>query len=763
MMLEAAGAFDPKPGDRASHDGSKLDAFVDLLREHGRAPMRNGSRVMARCPSHPDTSPSLSATEGDDGRVLVHCHAGCSIDEICRALGIRSRDLFAGNGHRALKTSPVTAPSPALGRPPEPLPSDAELQRAQERLHGSDVEKRLQSQRGWGLLTIISYDLGLAEDGRIVIPFRDQASQLVNTERYAPFERDGVKMLPLKGRSRELLLPPSALKEEILITEGASDAIAAMSRGLAAVGAPSASTWKDRWAEQLKGAGVTTAYVVGDCDGAGRKFAVRVAGSLAAYGIKAFSIDLDPARNDGFDLSDYLLAEDRAKSDIEKTLKQLARPYVDAAPDDDSVKHRPPGRYVVVKLASEIKAQQVQWAWRDRVPQAALTVLAGQQGLGKSTLALTLCAQMTTGRLEGDLEGQPAPVLIVTLEDHLETVAKPRLLAAGADLALAGFLTVKDEHGTEDLITLPDDIAAIEHEAEAIGAKLLVIDPVVATLGVSIDGHKDQHVRRAFAPLAQLAERQNLAILGVMHLNKGQTGDLISRVSGSTAFTAAPRSVLAFARDPGDPDGEEGDRRVIVHAKSNWAPRTDTLACRIEQRNGVADGKTYSSSRLVFTGSSGVTAADIIGNVSDQGSIEDAAAFLVAELADAPKTVQVLQSSAKAAALAWRTVERAKRTLKIGSIKNGMTGGWEWALPEDRQPFGGLGAGGIGGLREKPINTGLSDGSESEDRQTRMLAAFGDLSTPDTPLEAGKSASPTRPPSSTKPPGSQPDESRILE
>jgi hypothetical protein len=743
-MVGSAGAFDPKPGDGAGHDGSTLDHFVNLLRERGREPKRNGSQVTARCPSHlPDAGSSLSASEGDDGRVLVHCHRGCSVDEICRALGIRSRDLFAArNGHGALGAPSAVETSAALEEPPEPLPSDVDLQRAQDRLHGSDVERRLQAERGWGLLAILGYELGLAEDGRIIIPFRDQAGQLVSSERYAPFERGSVKMLPLKGRSRELLLPPGALKEEILITEGASDGIAASSRGLAAVGAPSASTWKDRWVDELKAGGVTTAYVVGDCDGAGRKFVSRVAESLASHGIEPFTVDLDPARDDGFDLSDYLLAHDGPSSEIEKTLKQLGKPYVDTVSDGDSVKHRPSGRYVVTKVASEIKAQQVEWAWRDRVPQAALTVLAGQQGLGKSTLALTLCARMTTGRLEGDLEGQPAPVLIVTLEDHLATVAKPRLLAAGANLELARFITVEDEDGTEDLITLPDDIAAIEHEADALGAKLLVIDPVVATLGISIDGHKDQHVRRAFAPLAQLAERQNLAILGVMHLNKGQTGDLISRVSGSTAFTAAPRSVLAFARDPGDPDGEEGDRRVIVHAKSNWGARTDTLACRIEQRNGVVDGETYSSSRLVFTGSSGVTAADIIGNVSDQGSIEDAAAFLVAELADGPKPAQALQSAARAAALAWRTVERAKRTLKIGSTKNGMSGGWEWSLPEDRQPIGGLGAGGLGGLHENSINTGLSDGNDSEDRQTQMLAAFRDRSTPHTPLEADNSASP---------------------
>jgi hypothetical protein len=101
-----------------------------------------------------------------------------------------------------------------------------------------------------------------------------------------------------------------------------------------------------------------------------------------------------------------------------------------------------------------------------------------------------------------------------------------------------------------------------------------------------------------------------------------------------------------------------------------------------------------------------------------------------------------LQSAAKAAALAWRTVERAKRTLKICSSKNGMSGGWEWSFPEDRQPIGGLGAGGLGGLRENPINTGVLDGSESEDRQTQMLAVFGDGSTSGAPLEVHESEPP---------------------
>lgn len=53
-----------------------------------------------RCPAHNDRSPSLSVKEGADGRALVHCFAGCSIQEVCAALGLTIRDLFVDRGPR---------------------------------------------------------------------------------------------------------------------------------------------------------------------------------------------------------------------------------------------------------------------------------------------------------------------------------------------------------------------------------------------------------------------------------------------------------------------------------------------------------------------------------------------------------------------------------------------------------------------------------------------------------------------------------------
>lgn len=53
-----------------------------------------GKSYKALCPAHGDKTPSLSVKEGDDGRVLLHCFAGCGVGEIVAAMGLRMADLF---------------------------------------------------------------------------------------------------------------------------------------------------------------------------------------------------------------------------------------------------------------------------------------------------------------------------------------------------------------------------------------------------------------------------------------------------------------------------------------------------------------------------------------------------------------------------------------------------------------------------------------------------------------------------------------------
>jgi len=49
---------------------------------------------IACCPAHDDRKPSLAIKLADDGKILIKCWAGCGIDEICSAVGLKVSDLF---------------------------------------------------------------------------------------------------------------------------------------------------------------------------------------------------------------------------------------------------------------------------------------------------------------------------------------------------------------------------------------------------------------------------------------------------------------------------------------------------------------------------------------------------------------------------------------------------------------------------------------------------------------------------------------------
>lgn len=76
-----------------------LPEFRDLLAARECKPTGQGT-LSARCPAHDDGRASLSVSEGDDGRLLVHCHAGCDAGAIVTALGLKLGDLFTDKPHR---------------------------------------------------------------------------------------------------------------------------------------------------------------------------------------------------------------------------------------------------------------------------------------------------------------------------------------------------------------------------------------------------------------------------------------------------------------------------------------------------------------------------------------------------------------------------------------------------------------------------------------------------------------------------------------
>lgn len=85
-----------------------VERLLEALRGHGCEPRKAGDGWTCRCPAHDDRSPSLSIHAGDDGRALVNCHAGCSGDAVCAAIGLRLADLFPDDPNRRNGRTPRT-------------------------------------------------------------------------------------------------------------------------------------------------------------------------------------------------------------------------------------------------------------------------------------------------------------------------------------------------------------------------------------------------------------------------------------------------------------------------------------------------------------------------------------------------------------------------------------------------------------------------------------------------------------------------------
>ena len=192
--------------------------------------------------------------------------------------------------------------------------------------------------------------------------------------------------------------------------------------------------------------------------------------------------------------------------------------------------------------------------------------------MGKSSITTDLAARATRGDLPGDLHGQPAGVLICSAEDNPQTTIGPRLTAAGADLSKVGYTQMKRDGFQTDLV-LPDNLEPLAQALKDVGAKLLIIDPLVSHLPGKLNSWRDQDIRTALAPLNHVAVDLNLAVVSIAHFNKSQTENLLHRVSGSVGIVAVHRSVLVAARDPLD-----DQVAVLVHLKNNLGDKAPNLA-----------------------------------------------------------------------------------------------------------------------------------------------------------------------------------------
>lgn len=244
------------------------------------------------------------------------------------------------------------------------------------------------------------------------------------------------------------------------------------------------------------------------------------------------------------------------------------------------------GRPTPGMLIDEVEMQSVSWLWHRRLARGKVTILDGDPGVGKGFLTLDISARISRGwKLPHDPRSasKPGNVLLFTPEDDVADTIRPRLEAAGADLHrirfLASVIRADPTSGrlSEQLLSIPRDIAVFEDTILREGIDLLVVDPITAVLDPGVKTNNDMEVRVALMPLAVMAARTGCAVLIVRHLNKSGGDNALYRGGGSIGFVGLARVGLMLTPHP---DGDA--KRVLAPVKSNIGRMGEALSFSLE-------------------------------------------------------------------------------------------------------------------------------------------------------------------------------------
>ena len=202
---------------------------------------------------------------------------------------------------------------------------------------------------------------------------------------------------------------------------------------------------------------------------------------------------------------------------------------------------------VLINLA-DVKTTEVEWLWYPYIPYGKITIIQGDPGEGKTTLILNLAAMLSKGEKlpESKIDYEPINIIYQTAEDGLADTVKPRLIAAKAKHER---ITVIDESKSE--LSFTDE--RLEQAIIETKAKLVILDPLQAYIGANVDMHRANEIRPIIKHLAEVAQRQQCAVVLIGHLNKAIGMKSSYRGLGSIDIPASARSVLLVGRIKDNP------------------------------------------------------------------------------------------------------------------------------------------------------------------------------------------------------------------
>ena len=453
-------------------------------------------RWRASCPSHPDKKPSFQVEVGEDG-ILLHCHAGCSLENILEALSLTQADLFFNTNTRKTVTLEELA-----------------------------FSKRI------NLVNLMNYGLIENNDKTIEITYlnhekiKERSRIRTGVCGQDVFWEPGTKDIIPYGLWRNY-----KNSERLFLVEGESDCWTLWEHGLDAIGFPGATMLK--CLKFLDVSNVKQIIIINEGDTAGEKFSSTLKKSLENCTPEVFVLKLEGAK-DPSEL--HLQSPCNFKESFNSQVNNLLFPPCQL-------------EFITGAELQKKEFPPIKWAIPGLLPEG-LTILAGRPKQGKSWLALNLAIAISMGSNALGAKGEPVEkgkALYVALEDNLRRLqSRISLIHAGnfpENLHLITELESFDEGGMDLLGNY------LDHHPEC---RMIVLDTLAKIKGKSTNSGQElyQEDYSFMGKIQTLALERNVAIVIVHHTRKQEAEYALDSVSGSTALTGAADSIWVLKASP---------------------------------------------------------------------------------------------------------------------------------------------------------------------------------------------------------------------
>lgn len=323
--------------------------------------------------------------------------------------------------------------------------------------------------------------------------------------------------------------------------------------------------------------------------------------------------------------------------------------------------------------ASEVEIKEPEWLVPGYIPMYGITTIAGEGGVGKTSIWCNIVAAITTGKppfLLGNTHTysrEPETVVVFSAEDSWNYVLKKRLIANGADMSRILYMGPEDERFTD----LNFDSDLLKGIIAMNVPNLVVYDPVQAFVPANLKMGDRNAMRKCFSPLIGFGETYKTTSIVIAHANKQSGVWGRKRIADSSDIWDASRSVLMTGIVP-----NSNEVRYISHEKSNWGMLQESILYELE--DGVPIFRSYSKKK-----DKEFILEDSKTN-NHTPAVEDAKEFIL-DILDEHKQLEVseLDELAKAEGISKNALKDAKAALR----KDGRMHTWNLGYGKDKKFF----------------------------------------------------------------------------